>query len=343
MPFKDFEDSIEQSKFGQLIDMLKSENYNERWYAAEALGRFGDLNAIEPLIDSLDAEVSYVASAETLVKFGDPALLILIRKLKETGKNKSIIVTIINVLELMQDERAIEPLIVIAKDINSDFRNKAIFALNRINGSQVIDLFVDFVRSDPNWIVRREAAIKLGEIRDFRAVEPLISMLEEKDERLNWLAASSLGKIKDFRAVEPLIQALNKESNKLRQYSAQALGSLVDARAVAALTHALKDDYSGVREEAASALARIRDIKAVEPLIQALKDKNPQVKGYIIEALGVIGDVRALPALKELAQKSSGIEKTVLGTPLKEVAAIAILRIKQRQNGFLEPFEFVIR
>jgi HEAT repeat protein len=64
----------------------------------------------------------------------------------------------------------------------------------------------------------------LGEIKDPRAVEPLIAAL--KDKGVCAAAAYALGEIKDPRAVEPLIAALKDESFSVRRAAAEALVSL---------------------------------------------------------------------------------------------------------------------
>jgi HEAT repeat protein len=64
---------------------------------------------------------------------------------------------------------------------------------------------------DKNWLVRKDAAVALGEIGDERAVEPLIQALKDESEWVPEKAAFALGKIGDKRAVEPLIRALGHE------------------------------------------------------------------------------------------------------------------------------------
>jgi HEAT repeat protein len=58
-------------------------------------------------------------------------------------------------------------------------------------------------------------------------------------------AADALGEIKDTRAVGPLIQALKDNDSFVRMSAAGALGDINDTRAVEPLIHALTDDNSG--------------------------------------------------------------------------------------------------
>ncbi|MFN3699646.1 MAG: HEAT repeat domain-containing protein, partial [Dictyoglomus sp.] len=68
--------------------------------------------------------------------------------------------------------------------------------------------------------VRGAAAKALGEIKDKRAVEPLISALKDEDWYVREAAAYALGEIGDSRAVEPLISAL-KDKDEIFQFVAK--------------------------------------------------------------------------------------------------------------------------
>lgn len=162
-------------------------------------------------------------------------------------------------------------------------------------------------KKDPN--IQRAAAQALGEIRDARAVLPLIETLEHWwsfKEGVTSAAAHALGEIKDARAVDPLIRALRVGRDPICSAAALSLGAIGDARAVMPLIEALRKkdvemrdfDYSfaGVRIAAKRALVLIGR-PAVEPLIEALRDEDPDVRRAAAYALGDIGDARAVNAL----------------------------------------------
>jgi HEAT repeat protein len=143
-------------KFGEaavepLIAVLKDNDWWVQRDAAEALGKIGDTRAVDPLIANENniENVSYLLALqewEKLIKFG---------------------------------EAAVEPLIAVLKDKDSE--------------------------------IRENSAEALGEIGDARAVDPLIAALKDNDKDVRWHAASALGEIGDTRAVEPLIAALKDE------------------------------------------------------------------------------------------------------------------------------------
>jgi HEAT repeat protein len=102
---------------------------------------------------------------------------------------------------------------------------------------------------------RRAAAIKLGEYKQARAVEPLIDALKDADDGVRRAAAESLGKLGDARAVEPLINLLKN------------------------------DNFTS--HSVALALGRIGDKRAIEPLLEAIR--RGKVEGGGIEALTLLG------------------------------------------------------
>lgn len=111
------------------------------------------------------------------------------------------------------------------------------------------------------------AAELLIELADPRAVEPLISALRSADEpvQLRGVAAHGLGRLGDSRALEPLIDALDFWIDDedwrfdVRHAVVIALGDLGDLRAVDALAKTLQDDDEDIVDAAANALARLDD------------------------------------------------------------------------------------
>jgi HEAT repeat protein len=71
------------------------------------------------------------------------------------------------------------------------------------------------------------------------------------------MAARTLGEIKDRRAVEPLMALLKDEEEDVRDTAAYALGLLGDERGIEPLIGCLQDPHEAVRREAAGALKTI--------------------------------------------------------------------------------------
>jgi HEAT repeat protein len=89
-------------------------------------------------------------------------------------------------------------------------------------------------------------------------------------------AAWALGQIKDARAVEPLLAALKDRDEDVRRAAAGALGEIGDKRAAGVLSAALR---SGNLETVAGAYAyfiRLGEAGSEEPLIAALNEHGDE-------------------------------------------------------------------
>ena len=93
---------------------------------------------------------------------------------------------------------------------------------------------------NPNKDVRFNAARALGEIRDVRAVDPLLDLLRDQNRTVRLASARALGFMRDARAVEPLCHALGDRARMVRNYVAWALGEIGDERAIPYLRKAYK-------------------------------------------------------------------------------------------------------
>jgi len=140
-------------------------------------------------------------------------------------------------------------------------RWEAVKALSRI-GEPSVEAFVQALK-DESELIRREAAVALGEIKDEKAIEPLITALTTDEEsEVRGSAAFALGSIGSEKAIEPLITALTTdEESGVRGSAADALGSIGDNRAVEPLKKALKDEgeFAGekVKDKSFTSLEKI--------------------------------------------------------------------------------------
>jgi len=194
------------------------------------------------------------------------------------------------------DERVVEPLIEIIKDlpaIMKEPRLPAIIKRAKFNkddiDKHVSDLYYEH-KDD-----RIDAIMALLNIGDERVVEPLIEVLKDEEYRYKnnhseWepqmclMIIEALGEIGDLRAVQPLIKMLKfartrpelEEGQQTRWHAAMALGEIGDSRAVGPLVEVLEDE--GEDEEvlvyASEALEMIGEERAVEPLSEVQKDEG---------------------------------------------------------------------
>lgn len=137
--------------------------------------------------------------------------------------------------------------------------------------------------------VRQAAAQALGETGDKRAVEGLLSVLQDKELLVREAAALALGNIGDIRAIEPLIAALQDSEADMRAAAVAGLVNLGDAQAVEPLIAILQDNDKTVRRTVALGLGLLGDARAVAPLRVLLKDSEEYVRGGAEGGLALLG------------------------------------------------------
>jgi signal transduction histidine kinase len=127
---------------GTLIDVFKDADGTIRAAAAEALGKIGDIRAVEPLIDALKDTHHSVrrAAAEALGKIGDT--------------------------------HAVEPLIAALDDEHLDVRMSVIWSLRHLKDVRAVESLIGTL-NDTYWMVRGAAALALLELDYARAAEIL--------------------------------------------------------------------------------------------------------------------------------------------------------------------------
>lgn len=83
--------------------------------------------------------------------------------------------------------------------------------------------FEGLIKALKNPFLAGRAARALGDSRDERAVEPLISALDDRDENIRCAAARALGEIGDLRAAMPLERASHDEYKEVRDCATRAI------------------------------------------------------------------------------------------------------------------------
>jgi HEAT repeat protein len=129
-------------------------------------------------------------------------------------------------------------------------------------------------------------------------LEAALADLKDTDPEVRAEAARRLAELEDQRAVPSLVNALDDASTRVRFAAALALWHLEPPEAVPAFIERVRTDPSwDVRAMCASYLGWHGNEQVVEVLIEALKDENESVQKAAIGSLGRIGDERAIPSL----------------------------------------------
>ena len=245
------------------IAALDDEDWGIREDAATALGQFQDPRSVQPLIRSLRDSDRAVreAAASSLTTLGQPAVLSLGFCLNDP--NLQVQETAASILATIADEQVFEPLL-----------------------SALLN---------PNWIVRMSAAKGLSRLKDPRAIDTLIVVLQDKVPAVREEACRTIQAIGEA-SIPPLLKGLQDPNWRIRLRAVEALSLLKPQVAVAPLMNLVANDSdTAVRQDAVRALGKIGDTHALPLLLDSLT--TPSLQITTIEALGNLRVVEAVPHL----------------------------------------------
>ncbi len=298
------EEDLKELDFKLRLEFLKSEEEALRENAAVELGHWGDLRAVEPLIEALrDKECAVrFAAAESLGRLADArAVGMLVECIADRDggvRDKA--------MEALQaiGEPAVDPLIGALKDERATVRKHVIYTvgeLRRILGEPMDTRAAEAILNalkDPAPAVREAAAACVREFKLTHAEERMVASL--KDERFGTRfytvqKLTEIGRSGDSgkeSALPHLIGAI--EDPQIAPVAAEGLGTIGDPRAVEPLLASLERD--NMRQIGVTALLQIGE-PSVMPLIEKMKSENPKIRAEVAWGLGMLRDPRAVEAL----------------------------------------------
>jgi HEAT repeat protein len=220
-----------------------------------------------------------------------------------------------------------------------------------------MDQLIEALTHDKDNARRRDAVVALGQLRDSRAIEPLILALQDDDlevRRLAALALSDIGEksvipalnaafeandnpdvfiaisiaLSELGVTDTLTSALVSESGYLRKSRVKALKRYEDGRAVKCLIEALTNAPDGQVYWIARALGELGDDRAIEPLVALLTHSSIDARTAAAESLGKLGNRTVMHALENVYQHDH--EKNFWGYTASEIAKAAINKITRR-------------
>lgn len=142
---------------------------------------------------------------------------------------------------------------------------------------------------------------------DKQRADALFRALEDHDKSVKEKAVGVLvqseGWLKDSRAVEPLVRLLNSPEDIISRQAAFTLAAYNDRRAIPQLILQLGNTDESIVRLSAAKLGELKAREAVDPLIELLSSKKSMsTREAIAGALGSIGDPKALEPLSGLVQ-----------------------------------------
>jgi HEAT repeat protein len=277
---------------GPLLRLLDSPEKDARLWAAHALGRIGDPEAVTALTRLLEDKRSEVRREAALA------------------------------LGQTRGGSAAEPLIRALSHRDVETRKAAAEGLGALGGART-EAALSRAVTDPEESVQLAVVAGLGRVGTTAAALALRPALDSERRTVREAAAAVLagfelqpgsaaeraalavlradveGAVREGdAAVEPLVEALSSKDPARRLVGARGLGRLKTARAVPQLLRAVRDLEPGVQAAAADALAAVGQ-PALDGLLEILSSGDAVSRRYAARAVGAIGDPRSVPALVE--------------------------------------------
>lgn len=253
-----------------------------------------------------------------VMSVGDPRVDICIKALSDPAV--SVKLQAIAAINLLRDNRPVEPLINILNDKNEHVRNNAIDALGNFTDERILDVMIaNFEKTETYYgnmslktflsVARKTCKKTVHVYKDSdvmsysssegdisrqiqseelivhpRAVGKLLSAFNNKEHNDKNIIRA-LSRFDDERIFSSITKDFDKKPAWFKREVIKILSHTDNDQAFPFLIKALKDQDNDVKKEAIFVLDRSREKRAIEPLMGALNDKNDDLRVAALNAL----------------------------------------------------------
>jgi HEAT repeat protein len=236
-----------------------------------------DLSVLNSADSDLESPLDQMGEAgEEVVERPDPELMLPLLTVEDNQQR----MLAARVFCELEDARAIPSLINLLSDPCPLIRVSAAYALGRNPSPDAVEPLIHQLDQDWNGYVRKGIVWALGNCRDRRSLEPLITALKTDIQAVRLWAASALAQMAEvgydaiIASIPPLIEGLRRDPvAAVRSNCAWTIGQLcrelpsnvVYATAVDALIESFAEDADmGVQEDARSAILKLGDARGLQ-------------------------------------------------------------------------------
>lgn len=194
----------------------------------------------------------------------------------------------IHVLDRLDHPEAVEALVACFDDPDFSVRQTAIDVLGGYRSIECAQWLVDNVVANKRFgskNVKVVAISALASMGHLVAVEPIATLLKDKELDVQRAAAAALGKLKATTVVPELVKMLKANDDTVRIATLDALGQIGDGSANAAVLEQLSDPRWQVRSAAVNALGNLRHKDSIPALIDRLDLEDGRLRDEIGDAL----------------------------------------------------------
>jgi HEAT repeat protein len=217
----------------------------------------------------------------------------------------------------LNDERVMKALVLSLKDKSPTVRLAVVHSLTVYRSPLMVEPLIEALKDtggktefNPQHPVGSYAAYTLGQLKNPRAIEPLIRAMTSEDGDIRWQARDALEQMgekdrvaEEIRKLTPFfLEELQSESADIIERAIYVAGLFGIREAVPRLNELMENRELKIRTAAAQALSYIGNETSVPSLLKALEDSEPTVRGQAAIALGVMRKGSALPDIIHLTE-----------------------------------------
>ena len=258
----------------------------------------------------------------------DARLNALVRKLRDA--DPEVRQEAVTEARRLNDQRVLGPLISALGDVSPDVGREAAHSVSAWGVQAIAPLLAHLLSKDARG--RGMAAMALSWIRDIKAAEALVPLLDDADPAVRASAAWGIGRQSRGMRTNPMVSVVPKLAELLRdrdsrvcRCAATAIGQIGSygsqprdrsdwprelIAAVGPLIQALGSPHCDVRLAAIQALGELRAPEGVAPLLALLDDRVPEVRSSICWSLAWVRDGQAVgPILARLGDPACEVRR----------------------------------
>ncbi len=305
-----------------LINMLHDDDPDVRADVASALGKLRIMDAVSPLLDTLEQDPdgdTRIEAAKSLVKIGTTeAVERLIACVNADGYPA---------LDGPSDEMEYSAC--------WEVQAQCLEALGEIGDARAVDLVVRLLGESELEDLHAAGFRILAKLNSNASEQFLLVSIRDGDRTrrrraiLAIAAADSLSSSPDAdRLVDALCLALKDQDAAIRLNAVRALSCVGDGNTIAQIASLLADDDREIQKEVATALYTRHGQTIVRTLHIMLRDPNPVLRSHLVELLGEIGNPESVPLLQDLLKEGDArVLFSLLGALIKLGATGSIAAI----------------
>jgi HEAT repeat protein len=269
--------------------------------------------------------------------FGSIAIVPLLSLLQDNTAEWETHWSVIRILGALNHPDVVAPLIQMLAEVGPDSGDDEIGSVLMEALVHLGSLTIAPLQELLNDAKTRFAAVQvLAHIRSVATIEPLMSVVQDADERIRVIAVEALSSFHEPQIPLVLVQALRDPTASVRQAAIAGLGFRSDLSAsfnlVQHLTVGLSDPVLEVCRQAAIALGRLGNDDAIFALANHLQIPNLPVilQTEIVRTLGWVDTATALETLRQILNTSQTI--SLSSTSIQEIlSALGRTTTPQRQ------------